>query len=377
MTHIIQVAPAIEPGTGVAGVAHALEREFAERGATVERFTATEAGRRPRRPARSALAARLGHGWDVIWFSTVGTARARRYLAERPDAVSICHNDAMVGDIYVNHGLLQVSMRTRGHYVWRMVRNPLHLFTATRDRIRYRGRTHRAIVALTDEEARLLVETFGRVRAPIHVIPNGVDLERFRPADDAERAEARRRLGIDADRLVAVFIGHEFERKGLPVALTALQQAPRALLLVVGGTPEMIRHAAAQAERLGVAGQVQFVGSHPDPVPFLLSADVFVLPSAYESYGLVVMEALASGLPVISTPVGVAPSVVVDGVNGYLVRADAATIGARLAQLSDLDVDLDEWRLRARESALTHSWRSAADRYLALVDEVETARGTT
>ena len=247
MTRIVQIAPSIEPGSGVAGVADALEREFRERGVTVERFTATEAGRRPRRPPRSALGARLRHVRDVVWFSTVGTARARRYLASRPDAVSICHNDAMVGDIYVNHGLLVVAMRTRGHYAWRMVRNPLHLFTAARDRIRYRGRTHRAIVALSDEEAKLLVETYGRIPASIRVIPNGVDLERFRPADAAERAVARAELGLPDDRLVVVFIGHEFERKGLPVALAALLHAPGAILLVVGGTPEMIRHASGQA----------------------------------------------------------------------------------------------------------------------------------
>ena len=136
---------------------------------------------------------------NVIWFSTIGTRRARQFLAARPDAVAICHNDVMAGDIYVNHGLLQAAMRARGNYAWRMVRNPVHLYTAVRDRIRYRGRTHRAIVALTTTEAELLVSTFGKVRAPIHVIPNGVDIDRFRPPDTAERAAARAALGIVDD----------------------------------------------------------------------------------------------------------------------------------------------------------------------------------
>ena len=84
--------PTIQPGTGVAAVAYHLEREFVARGATVERFTAADAGRAHRRPPRSALGARLAHGWDVIWFSTVGTGRARRFLAERPDAEDL-HGD--------------------------------------------------------------------------------------------------------------------------------------------------------------------------------------------------------------------------------------------------------------------------------------------
>ena len=69
----------------------------------------------------------------MVWFTTVGTVRARRFLAERPDAVSICHNNAMVGDIYVNHGVVGAAMRARGNGVWRMVRNPTHIFTFLRD----------------------------------------------------------------------------------------------------------------------------------------------------------------------------------------------------------------------------------------------------
>ena len=165
---IVQIAPEIAPGSGVAGVAYELERALAAAGAHMERFTHLEAGRRAPQGPRS----RLGHAWDVVWFSTVGTRRARAFLAARPDAISICHNDALAGDVYVNHGLLQAAMRARGQYVWRMVRNPLHLFTALRDRIRYRGRYHREIVALTEHEAALLIRTYGSVRAPIEVIHN-------------------------------------------------------------------------------------------------------------------------------------------------------------------------------------------------------------
>ena len=334
MTHIVQIAPSIGPGSGVAGVAYALEREFIAAGATVERFTAADAGG-PRRSVggRTSVATHLTRARNVIWFSTVGTRRARRFLAARPDAVSITHNDVMAGDIYVNHGLLQAAMRARGDYIWRMVRNPVHLFTALRDRIRYRGRTHRAVVALTTTEAELLVSTYGRVRAPIHVIPNGVDIERFRPPDAAERAQARAKLGVDDDRTIALFIGHEFERKGLPIAMAALRAAPDVLLLVVGGSADMIRRAQAQARAAGVAERVHFAGTHARPVPFLWAADVLVLPSAYEANALVVLEALACGLPVVSTRVGFAPDILVDGENGFIVERDAAAVGARLAEL--------------------------------------------
>ena len=369
MTHIVQIAPSIGPGSGVAGVAHALEREFIAAGATVERFTAADAGG-PRRSVggRTSVATHLTRARNVIWFSTVGTRRARRFLAARPGAVSITHNDVMAGDIYVNHGLLQAAMRARGDYTWRMVRNPVHLFTALRDRIRYRGRTHRAVVALTTTEAELLVSTYGRVRPPIHVIPNGVDIERFRPPDAAERAQARAKLGVDDDRTIALFIGHEFERKGLPIAMSALRAASDVLLLVVGGSADMIRRAQAQAGSAGVAERVHFAGTQRDPVPFLWAADLLVLPSAYEANALVVLEALACGLPVVSTRVGFAPDILVDGENGFIVERDATSVGTRLAELASQP--LEEWRGRARRTAEQYAWPRVARRYLDLVESL-------
>lgn len=374
MTHIVQIAPSIGPGSGVAGVAYALEREFIAAGATVERFTAADAGRPPLGTRRTVLGTHLARARNVIWFSTVGTRRARRFLTRRPDAVSICHNDVMAGDIYVNHGLLQAAMRARGQFVWRMVRNPVHLFTAARDRIRYRGRTHRAIVALTSSEAELLRTTYGRVRAPIHVIPNGVDIDRFRPPEPAERAEARAALGIGDDRTVAAFIGHEFERKGLPTAITALRTASEVTLLVVGGTPDRVRRAEAHAREAGVGDRVLFVGSRADPMPYLWAADMLVLPSAYEANALVVLEALACGLPVVSTRVGFAPDLIVDGENGFLVERSAAAVGARLGELAR--AELGPWRLHARRTAEAYSWPLVARRYLELVESIRAERAS-
>jgi len=369
MTHIVQIAPAIAPGSGVAGVAYALEREFIAAGATVERFTVADAGGPPGRSrGRTPLATHLTRARNVIWFSTVGTRRARRFLAARPDAISITHNDVMRGDIYVNHGLLQAAMRARGEYIWRMVRNPVHLFTALRDRIRYRGRTHRAVVALTTTEAELLRSTYGRVCAPIHVIPNGVDIEWFRPPDAAERVRARAKLGFGEERTIALFIGHEFERKGLPIAIEALRTAPDVLLLVVGGSSDMIRRAQARARQAGVGERVHFAGTHGDPIPFIWASDVLVLPSAYEANALVVLEALACGLPVVSTRVGFAPDIVVDGDNGFIVERDAASVGTRLAQLASQP--LDEWRRRARGTAVQYAWPQIARRYLDLVESL-------
>ncbi|WP_285814605.1 glycosyltransferase family 4 protein [Microbacterium sp. Marseille-Q6648] len=367
---IVQIAPEIAPGSGIAGVAFDLERELAAAGVVVERFTMTEArGGRPLPSPRS----RLAHAWDVVWFSTVGTARARRFLATRPEAVSICHNDAMIGDVYVNHGLLQASMRARGNYIWRMLRNPVHVFTAVRDRVRYRRGIHSAVVTLSAEETRRLTETYGRVAAPVTVIPNGVDLDRFRPPTAEERARARAGLGVDDETDVVVFIGHEFDRKGLPLVLDALADPglTDVELVVIGGAPDEVRHGERLATHRGVASRVRFLGIRPDPAPLLWAADAFALPSAYESSGLVFLEALAAGLPVVASRVGVAPERIVDGRNGQLVERTGPDVARGLRTV--LDGDRSAMRAEARASVTDLGWTGIAERYLDLATRLASA----
>jgi glycosyltransferase involved in cell wall biosynthesis len=370
---IVQIAPFIGPGSGVAGVAWNLERELRGLGVRVEQFTYVTAlrgrritfGKGPRRE-------RLLQAWRVIWFSTVGTLRARRFLAARPDAVAICHNNVLAGDVYVNHGVLYAAMRARGQTAWRMIRNPTHLFTFARDVVRYRTDIHRAVVALTAGEVETMRRTYGRIRPRTVVISNGVDLDRFRPPTDDERRRARERFELDDDDRVALFIGHDFERKGLPVAIEALRHAPTVLLLVVGGNAGMVEGARGIAERHGVADRVLLVGEQHGLAPFLAAADMFVFPSAYESSGLVFLEALASGLPVIGTAVGVAADVIRDGENGYLVPRDPVRIGDRLESVAA--GDRDRWREMARASVVGYSWRGIAEKYLALAEELAGAR---
>ncbi|GGI46678.1 UDP-glucose:(heptosyl)LPS alpha-1,3-glucosyltransferase [Agromyces flavus] len=370
---IVQIVPFVGPGSGVAGVAWNLDRELRALGVDVENFTLATAARGLREVrVRGWRTARIAQAQRMIWFSLVGTRRAKAFLAERPDAVSICHNNAMVGDIYVNHGVLLAAMRARGNSALRFLRDPTHIFTHARDLIRYRSDVHRRIVVLSEPEADVLRRTYGRVHPPITVIPNGVDLDRFRPPSDVERREARERFRLDDEDRVAVFVGHEFDRKGLPLVLEALAAASTVLLMVVGGNARLLAQAQAAATRLGVADRVLFVGQQGDVRPFLAAADMFVLPSHYESSGLVFLEALASGLPVVATRVGAAAELVRDGQNGFLVGGDPRDIADRLEHLAA--EDLAPWRERARASVAGWTWTDVARRYLELAEQIAAER---
>lgn len=371
MTRIVQIVPFMGRGSGVSGVAWNLDRELRRLGADVDAFTFTTARRGRPDPIRTRgwISARIASSWRVMWFSTVGTRRAEEYLAAHPEAVSIVHSNVMAGDVYINHGVLLAAMRARGHTVWRFLRDPTHIFTHFRDRRRYRGHTHRRIVALTDAEVQVLTDSYGRVAPPVTVISNGVDLDAYRPPTASQREQARAQFHLDDDDRVALFIGHEFDRKGLPVAIEALVHAPTVLLMVVGGIRRMVDAARARAVKLGVAHRVLFLGEQRGGLdPYLAAADMFVLPSVYESSGLVFLEALASGLPVVATRVGVAPAVVTDGVNGFLVDRDPTQIGDRLEQIAAQPAGT--YTAAARASVADYSWAAIAQQYLDLANEI-------
>jgi UDP-glucose:(heptosyl)LPS alpha-1,3-glucosyltransferase len=370
MIRILQIAPEIGPGTGVGGVAHQLETQWRAAGIPTSRFTLQEArgswlpAPGPGLRGKAALWAR------VTWFSTVGTMLARRAVRRDPGALVVCHNDALVGDVYVNHGVLVEAMRLRGHPFWRIVRNPVHPFTIVRDTVRYRSRrVHRAVVSLTAADADALRRSFGRVRPRSVVIGNGVDPERFRPPTQAQRHAARARLGVGLAEQVVLFVGHEFGRKGLPELVEAFAALGASThLVVVGGTPDLLRDIARHPSARAVGDRLHLLGPLSDPRWVFQGADLFALPSAYEAYPLVVLEALASGLPVVATPVGSVPDLIVDGLNGHIVERNPASIRAGIARV--LAADPQTLRAAARATALEHTWDAVAERYLVLLNDL-------
>lgn len=209
----------------------------------------------------------------------------------------------------------------------------------------------------------------GRVRPRSVVIGNGVDPERFRPPTADERAAARDRLGLSEDDRAVLFVGHEFDRKGLPQLVAAVASLPSTThLVVVGGTPDLVAgiQRTAAAELMG--GRLHLVGPVADPRSIFHACDVFVLASAYEAYPLVVLEAMASGLPVVTTRVGPAAELIQEGVNGRLVQRTPASIRRGIEVV--LSGQPQAARSAARSTALEHTWDVVAARYLALFEEL-------
>jgi len=225
-----------------------------------------------------------------------------------------------------------------------------------------------AFVAVSPQTAEAARTTRDVDLRKLRVIENGIDVTRF-GMDAVARAAARRELGIPEDAWVVGTVGRLAPEKNQVLLVRALAGllGERVRLLIVGDGPEAAALDRAVAEA-GARPWVHLPGARDDVARLLCAFDVFALPSLSEGLPLVIVEAMATGLPVVASAVGGIPDVIVEGRTGCLVPpGDEAALRARLVTLAG---DRDQARAlgeRARQVALErHSLASMAEAYLAL-----------
>ena len=258
-----------------------------------------------------------------------GVVALRRLLAQRAFDVVNTHSStdtwlAAIAGATLGHA--PPLVRTR-HISAPMPRNAATrwLYTRATDRIVTTGERLRAqVVAETGVDAARVVS-----------IPTGIDLARFRPG---EPAAARAALGLEAAGPIVGIVATLRSWKGHRYLLEAIAGMARkdVRLAIVGDGPQRAALEARAAE-LGIAERVRFAGNQDDVAPWLHAFDLFCLPSyANEGVPQALMQAMACGLPVVSTPVGSIDEIVSDGTTGVLVRPeDASALQAAIERLLD------------------------------------------
>ncbi len=197
------------------------------------------------------------------------------------------------------------------------------------------GRAAAHVVTTGERLRRQLIRDLDLAESHVSSVPTGIDLAGYRPRD---RIAARRQLGLAEHGFIVGIVATLRSWKGHRYLLDAFAQLDdkQARLLIVGDGPGR-DNLRLQARELGVAERVTMPGNQPDVAPWLAALDVFVLPSyANEGVPQAIMQAQASGLPVISTPVGSIREIVDDGTTGLLVRPrDVAALRTALTRLRD------------------------------------------
>ena len=236
--------------------------------------------------------------------------------------------------------LLSAPSRLLRPYIERLLPRYRETAELTRRQFDCSGPTH--FLALSNMVAADMRSFHGVPSERISVIYNGVDAARFDPARRTEQgAGVRRALGVGEDEMLLLLVAHNHDLKGAPALLQAAGKlnadGGKVHAAVVGGKPSP-RHLRL-AERCGLSGRAHFVGPKDDTAPYYMAADVYVHPTFYDACSLVVLEALASGLPVITSRFNGAGELIIDDVHGCLLQdpADAGELAELLRRFNSND----------------------------------------
>lgn len=296
-------------------------------------------------------AGRLWRDWGFARAVTREVAKAKSNLVQSHELVLTC-------DIYrpadgVHATWLEARLANASPFQrLRTALDPWHRYTLSMERRLFASPWLRAVLCNSKMVRDDIKARFGLPDERLPVLYNAVDSNAFSPALREHRARIRAKYKIPEDAATFLLVGSPFERKGVPTAIAALAQLPEpAHLLIVGEDRDLPVFKQLTRDH-GVRDRVTFIGAPHDVAPYYGAADAFVLPAIYDPFPDAALEALASGLPVVTSDRTGAAELVTENDAGFVVPArDPAALAERMRSLLDPDLCA---RLagNAREAAL-------------------------
>ena len=222
--------------------------------------------------------------------------------------------------------------------------SPFHRHLLAAERRLFRSPRLRAVICNSQMVRDEIARWFPALSDRLHVIYNGVDLARYHPSLVREhRTAMRERLGIPQAAKTLLFVGAGFERKGVRVLLDSFKRiSGEPVYLVVVGRDRHARRFEAYARSLGLCENIHWAGPQSDVAPWYGLADVFVLPTLYDPFPNAALEALASGLPVITSEHCGTAEIIREGWNGFVCRdpCDAGELAGKLCKALAMGQDM-------------------------------------
>ena len=350
----------------VGGAELQLERllpHLAARGVSVTVLTRPVPGEPRTEVLGEARVRRLGRAGRSPVASVAYVARSLAWLARRRRSVQIVHahgakspGTIAIGATFLGMAafVLVIGVGSTGDFE-RVLAKP-------GGRLRLRLMVRRATFVALSEEARSEILAHGVPADRELTIPNGVDLRAYQPASAQEQADARARLGIAGEGVIALFVGRLHPVKEVDTLVAALADVPALRLVVVGDGPE--RHALeAMAARNGVTERIHFVGFSEHVSDYLRASDMLLLPSRREGMSNALLEAMASGLACVASPAS-GTSELLGEYRGLTAPAGdvAAWAGAMRRLSEDAQLRAELGRRAVEHVRANYSTESAADR---------------
>jgi len=327
-------------------------------------------------PLRWIAGPHLGRALALLWFARAAGATARREGAD----VVLSFARIIDADILRSGGGAHSSY-LRAARQWQstparlaMRLSPYHRVQMLVERSGFRSPRLKRAIAVSNLVRNDLIQTFALAPAQAVTLYNGVDLERFAPAHDpAERIAIRREFGVSDSKPAVMFVGNGFARKGLRFLIEGWPEISGDAQLIIVGTDQAAASYERLAWRLGLNDRVRFLGRRADVARLMRGADAFALPSLFEPFGNVAMEAMASGVPVLtSVQSGVAETV--PGSMGEYIVHDPTDRADLTSRLNALIAAASRLRKAAREAAERFTWDRHACELLAIVEAAADTR---
>lgn len=280
-----------------------------------------------------------------LWRDWGFACAVRRLLKKKHFDLVQSHERIAGCDIYrAGDGVHREWLRQRSRVTGfvgklRMWLNPYHHYVKSAERSLFGSPQLRAVICNSRMVQVEIQHYFSVPEHKLYVIYNGVDVKAFSPELKRHREAIRKQFSIPHEATLFLFVGSGFERKGVRQVLEAMTQLPADAYLMVVGKDKRLNKFGQLAARLGIENRVRFVGMQPDVKPFYGAADVLVLPTLYDPFPNVVLEAMASGLPVITSTKCGASDLIEHGKNGYVCDAlDTPALAEAMRTLMNTEV---------------------------------------
>lgn len=250
----------------------------------------------------------------------------------------------------------------------RLFTDRFHRYVMQAEKDMYAAPELKAVICNAEMVKKEIIERFSVPAEKIHVIYNSVNNQHFIPATAPLRAQLRQQYGVPANATCMIYVGSGFERKGLDAAIKAISGTSRHLL-VVGKDKNEPRYRELAAAS-GCKDRVHFFGVQQNTLQFYQMADGLLLPTLYDPFPNVILEAMACGLPVITTPTCGGAEFIENGRNGFVCDAlDINDLQQAIMALPSNVVDSREF-LNSRETVMNNTPQHLSEQLLNLYKEL-------